>query len=135
MKTIIITISCIIQIIFLSAFANAEDILKPYTFTNGTTADATQVNANFDTVYSRTNNNTRDISTLANSVIRTATDVKIMFSDNAGLYEDWDIQPFPDWVMSRSTGITTIKQMVIDGWTIQSVVQCSLDQYYIVFVR
>ena len=73
MKTSVITICGIIQVIFITAFAVAANITKPNTFTNGTTADASQVNANFDTAYGQINKNTANISTLATSVANAIT--------------------------------------------------------------
>lgn len=82
MKLTAPTISCIIQVILLATFASAADIIKPYTFVNGATADANQVNANFDTVYGQTNINTSNINMLANSNI-TGISSRIVSSGSA----------------------------------------------------
>ena len=42
-------------IVFSSSNVTADSITKPYTFTAGTTAKASEVNANFDTVYGQVN--------------------------------------------------------------------------------
>src|SRR5690242_7983181 len=65
METIIRNIVVIITFALLTPYAFAGSIVKPYTFTNGSTADANQVNADFDTVYSQTNKNTANISSLS----------------------------------------------------------------------
>ena len=45
--------------------------VKPFTFSNGTTADATEVNANFDTLYTLVNGNL-DQANLANNAVGTS---------------------------------------------------------------
>lgn len=48
----------------MASNTNAAPITKPHTFANGTTTDATQVNANFDTVYTQVNTNSDNIAAL-----------------------------------------------------------------------
>jgi hypothetical protein len=43
--------SCLLASALLSNTAFAEQIQKPYTFSSGSQAMASQVNANFDTLY------------------------------------------------------------------------------------
>jgi len=86
MKTSVITICGIIQVIFITAFAVAANITKPNTFTNGTTADASQVNANFDTAYGQINKNTANISTLATSVANAFTGLSTRIVTNGYAY-------------------------------------------------
>ena len=47
----------------LSPFANAQTVSVPYDFTNGSAADANQVNANFDAVETQVNDNDSRITT------------------------------------------------------------------------
>lgn len=69
-------------------------------------------------------------------------DVRILFCDctvsRGGFTELSTLQPFPDWYLSHSTNKTTAKEMLLDGWSIQSVAVSSVasgGQFYIVFVK
>ena len=55
MKKLLRIISFLILVVSIPAYAAL--VSKPYTFTNNRVADATQVNANFDTLYSLVNGN------------------------------------------------------------------------------
>lgn len=65
-KRVVLLTACCTLIVFSSAAL--ATITKPYTFSNGATADANQVNANFNTVYQQTNVNTANIATAINSI-------------------------------------------------------------------
>lgn len=68
----------------LATVAVAGNISKPYTFSNGGTADANQVNANFDTIYQQTNVNSANIATAVKSV--KFRNVTASYAYNAGNY-------------------------------------------------
>jgi microcystin-dependent protein len=49
------SILLLVCIICIASQAQAENVTKPYTFTSGTTASASQVNANFDALFNAIN--------------------------------------------------------------------------------
>lgn len=73
-------------------------------------------------------------------------DVRILFCNcgsrlgdtTPGFTETSTLQPFPDWYYARGANATTTKQMLTDGWKIQSVVMVAggeYGQFYLVFVK
>lgn len=66
-KTMVVVCACF-TFMALATVAAAGSINKPYTFSNGGTADANQVNANFDRVYQQTNVNSANIATAVKSL-------------------------------------------------------------------
>lgn len=61
-----------------------------------------------------------------------------VFNPNGGFTENAILQPWGEWYNSTSVGQTTTKQMLIDGWKIQSIVPRGtgvLDQFYIIFTK
>lgn len=65
-KSKTLLLACSVSILQID-LAFADSIDKPHTFSNGTTADADQVNANFDTVYNQVNKIGKAITIDANS--------------------------------------------------------------------
>ena len=77
-------------------------------------------------------------------------DVKILFCEcgttrggvanpNGGFHEEAILQPWQDWYRSRADGQTTVKQMLLAGWFIHSIIprggSIAIDQFYVVFVK
>jgi len=67
----------------------------------------------------------------------TTKDVKIMFRDNQlpTFTEDSEIQSQDDWYYSIKDKSTTVKKMIQQGWTLQSIVTINQKQFLIVFVK
>ncbi len=64
MKATVYTAICICLSSMIGATVQAEDIVKPYSFTNGTPADAEQVNQNFDALYQKVNELQAEVNAL-----------------------------------------------------------------------
>ena len=73
----------------------------------------------------------------AETVISTPvmTDVKIMFCNCDGLWEYSVMQPWPYWFLGRTDEMTTIKTMVLEGWTLHAINNLNAKQFYITFVK
>jgi hypothetical protein len=64
-------------------------------------------------------------------------DVKILFcGDGAGTFtENSTIQPQGNWTMGDKTEKTTAREMVMQGWTLQSIFPLNAKQFFVVFVK
>lgn len=79
------------------------------------------------------------------SVVCTATpaaavpvgrDVRILFCDcGAGFTEDSVIQPFNDWYLGIGFKKTSVRQMMLSGWKLASIVPMNAKQLYITFTK
>lgn len=56
-----------------------------------------------------------------------------------GFNEDSTIQPWQDWYYGTAANATTVKQMMVGGWTLYQVIprggSSAVDHFYIVFVK
>ena len=66
-----------------------------------------------------------------------AKDVKILFAnmDFPNFTEDSKILSQKDWYTESKDSETTVKKMVQQGWTIQSIFTINAKQYFIVFIK
>jgi hypothetical protein len=66
-------------------------------------------------------------------------EVKVLFKgDTVGFSETSELQPYMAWYISADYGKTTMKQMIEDGWKVQSVVPYNSNaakQFYITFTK
>lgn len=67
--------------------------------------------------------------------IEPITDAKIMFCDCSNFDENSTIQGAPEWYVSSPLGKTTAKELVKEGWSVQSAFNLNIKQFYIIFVK
>ena len=119
----------------------ATIVLSALTFAQGTPIAIDSTNLTLD-------GSNVDLKFRIAGIAQPVRDVKILFcgcdgisftNPNAGFTENATLQSVQDWFFARTTGQTTVKQMLLDGWTIQSIVprggSAAIDQFYVIFVR
>ena len=74
-------------------------------------------------------------ATELNAIVNSAGDVKIMFCACDYLDENSTIQNTLLWAAGAPTGKTTIKEMVLQGWRVQSVNLLNKSQFWLTFVK
>lgn len=63
-------------------------------------------------------------------------DVRILFCDcGGGLTENSVIQPFNDWYIGVGFNKTSVKEMMLKGWKLASIVPMNAKQLYIAFTK
>ncbi len=74
---------------------------------------------------------TKALEAKANAI----NEVKIMFCSCSVFTESATVQDSLSWNLALTTGKTTVKALILEGWRIQSTFNITTTQFYFVFVR
>jgi hypothetical protein len=112
-KKLFLTLILFMFLFPLYSLSAVAPIVKPYAFSNGTVADATEVNQNFDIVYGAVNDNIIELNSLEGSTSSPTTRMNVQHNQD-GTHKDVTISGGNEYISTATATYNTTSKFFLD---------------------